>query len=104
MCSIRTLVGDSLSLSPERIRELSDLYEALGNETRLRILLMLMETKRPLHIRAIARELNQDYAAVYRHIQRLRKAGLVEVFEVGRSRVLALKDSDLVKNLLRIRQ
>jgi hypothetical protein len=40
-----------------------------------------------------------DYAAVYRHVRILETAKL-EVFEVGRSRVLTPRRPDLVSDLL----
>jgi len=41
-----------------------------------------------------------DYAAVYRHVHVLQTARLLEVFEVGRSRVLTPRRPDLVSDLL----
>lgn len=70
-------------------RTLSSVFNALGNPVRLRILSIISETKRPLHIKAVAKILQMDYGAVYRHVETLKKAGLLQVFEVGRSRVLA---------------
>ncbi len=69
--------------------DLSLVFDALRNPIRLRILSIIAETKRPLHIKAISKELKMDYAAVYRHIDTLKKSGLVQIFEVGRSRVIA---------------
>ncbi len=41
-----------------------------------------------------------DYAAVYRHIDVLKKANLVQIFEVGRSRVLSPLHVKVVKQLI----
>jgi hypothetical protein len=41
-----------------------------------------------------------DYAAVYRHVHVLRTARLLEVFEVGRSRVLTPRKPELISDLL----
>jgi len=79
---------------------LSAVFNALGNPIRLEILSIISETKRPLHIKAVAKTLQMDYAAVYRHVGILKKAGLVQIFEVGRSRVLSLIQADLVKQIL----
>ncbi len=75
----------------QRIAELSGIFNALGNETRLKILIIASQNDRPLHIKAYARLLKKRYSAVYRHIGILRRAGLVTVYEVGRSRVVALR-------------
>lgn len=73
----------------DETRHLSLIFSALGNPIRLKILLIVSETKRPLHIKAVAETLRMDYAGVYRHVNILKKAGLVQIFEVGRSRVLS---------------
>jgi ArsR family transcriptional regulator len=90
----------SIEVSPSRVENISKIFNALGNPVRLRILLMVQNTRRPLHIKAISRELKVDYAAVYRHVEILREAGLLEIFEVGRSRVLSLADPTLLSEFL----
>jgi len=68
----------------------------------LKIVELVSETERPLHIKAVAQVLKKDYAAVYRHVKVLEKSGLVGVYEVGRSRVIYLKNAELVKEFIRI--
>jgi DNA-binding transcriptional ArsR family regulator len=63
---------------------------------------MVTATKRPLHIKAISDQLKIDYAATYRHVSVLKKSKLVEVYEVGRSRVVSPKNEDLIKRILDI--
>jgi len=86
----------------QELRQVSAIFSALGNPTRLKIVEIVSETERPLHIKAIAQELKKDYAAIYRHIRVLEKNGLVGVYEVGRSRVIYLKNSELIKECVRI--
>ncbi|MCS7136664.1 MAG: winged helix-turn-helix domain-containing protein [Nitrososphaerota archaeon] len=86
--------------SEEQVERVSRLFEALGNKTRIKILLMVAESKRPLHIKAVAKSLKMDYAATYRHVKALEEAGLVEIYEVGRSRVLSLKNQEWLMDLL----
>ena len=57
----------------EELRKVSRVLKALSNVVRLKILLMLAETERPLHIEAVARNLGMDYGAVYRHVKVLKK-------------------------------
>ena len=83
---------------------LSIIFSALGNTTRLKILSVIRETKRPLHIKAVAKNLQMDYAAVYRHVEILKKVGLVEIYEVGRSRVLSLLHADLLNQIFALAQ
>lgn len=84
------------------VDKLSDIFGALGNPTRIKILLLISETKRPLHIKAVAKALRMDYAAIYRHVQVLEKNGLLEGYEVGRSRVLSPKKMELMKQMMEL--
>ncbi len=87
-------------LLEEDVHAVSRILSALGNPTRVRIIMLISETKRPLHIKAVAEILNKDYAAVYRHIKVLEKSGLLEIYEVGRSRVLSPKNPGLIKEFV----
>lgn len=88
-------------MSPdENLRKASTVFSALGSVVRLRIVKMLIDTKKPLHIKAVARNLSMDYAAVYRHVHVLRMAKVLDVFEVGRSRVLAPRKSSTILDLI----
>ena len=84
-------------LNERELRQVSEVFSALGSPTRLKIIEIVNETERPLHIKAVAKVLESDYAAVYRHIRVLEKCDLVGVYEVGRSRVIYLKNGELVK-------
>lgn len=78
----------------ERLEEAARYFHALGNRLRLRIILLLASTDRPLHIKAVSRRLKVSYPAIYRHIAVLKRAGIVRVYEVGRSRVVALNQPE----------
>lgn len=84
----------------EEISQVSTIFAALSNPIRLRILSLVSETKRPLHIKAVAKTLKKDYAAVYRHVDVLKRASLLQIFEVGRSRVLSPLHAETVKQLI----
>ena len=84
----------------EDLKAASEMFGALGNTVRLRILLMLMESKKPLHITAVASNLKMDYGGIYRHVEVLRGAGIIQVYEVGRSRVLSPVNTEMVKELI----
>ncbi len=84
------------------LRQVSAVFSALGSPTRLKIVELVSETERPLHIKAVAQALKKDYAAVYRHVKVLEKSGLVGFYDVGRSRVIYLKNAELVKEFIRI--
>ena len=86
----------------DEVRGVSRIFNALGNDTRVRILLLINKTRRPLHIKAVAKALNVNYAALYRHVKVLQRTDLLEVYEVGRSRVLSLKHKELTEKLIEI--
>jgi ArsR family transcriptional regulator len=85
----------------QELRQVSRVFSALGNPTRLRIVELVSETERPLHIKAVAQVLKKDYAAVYRHIRVLERCGLVGIYDVGRSRVIYLQNWQLIKECIR---
>ena len=84
----------------EDLKPASQTFSALGNAVRLRILLMLMDSKKPLHITAVASNLKMDYGGVHRHVEILKNAGLLQVFEVGRSRVLSPLNIEQVRDFI----
>jgi DNA-binding transcriptional ArsR family regulator len=84
----------------EDLKAASTTFGALGNPVRLRIMLMLMDSKKPLHITAVASNLKMDYAGVYRHVEVLRDSGLLQVYEVGRSRVLSPVNNEIVRDMI----
>jgi DNA-binding transcriptional ArsR family regulator len=88
-------------LNELELRQVSEIFSALGSSTRLKIIELVDETERPLHIKAVAQVLKRDYAAVYRHIRVLEKCGLIGVYDVGRSRVIYLKNVELIKECVR---
>lgn len=83
-------------------QRMSIIFDALGNPVRLKILSIIGETERPLHIKAVARSLKMDYAAIYRHVTILKQAGLLQVFEVGRSRILAPLHREVLDQIFRL--
>ena len=91
-----------LSSRESEIKRISKIFNALGNKTRVKVILLVNETKRPLHIKGIAQALDIDYAALYRHVQVLERSGLVEIYNVGRSRVLSIKNAESIKNIFEI--
>jgi ArsR family transcriptional regulator len=86
----------------EEIGKIALVFEAVGNPVRFKILMLVNETERPLHIKAVAKILKMDYAAVYRHVKILEKSGLIGIYEVGRSRVLYSKNAGVIKQIVQL--
>ncbi len=80
-------------------KQMALIYQSLGSEVRLKIINLILCTKRPLHIQAIANNIGRDYAGVYRHIRALKNSGLIDIYEVGRSRVVSIKKVEELKNV-----
>ncbi|MCS7113855.1 MAG: winged helix-turn-helix domain-containing protein [Nitrososphaerota archaeon] len=89
-------------LAEEEIRKVSNIFGAIGNTVRFKILMLVNESERPLHIKAVAKILKKDYAAVYRHVKVLEKSGLIRIYEVGRSRVLQAQNAEAIKKLVEV--
>ena len=83
----------------EEITLVARAFSALGNPVRLRILQLLAGSDRPLHIKAVAKLTKTRYNSVYKHVKILEDAGLITIFEVGRSRVLSLKNPELISRV-----
>ena len=75
-------------------------FNALGNPTRLRTLTLVSETNRPLRIMAIAKARIGLCSTVQTRQNAQRTGGLVEVYEVDRSRVLIIKDAKQLKQIV----
>lgn len=65
-----------------------DIYKAMGDKTRLRILVLL--TKKPLSVGEIAGILKISQPNVSRHLMVLSRAGLVNVAEISRHHIYSL--------------
>src|SRR5579883_2995664 len=77
-------------------------FSALGNPSRIKIIELLLSSQKPLHVKGIARLLGSDYAVTYRHIEKLQKAGILGIYEVGRSRVPYLKHKEELKEIIKL--
>ncbi|MGQ9624811.1 MAG: ArsR/SmtB family transcription factor [Candidatus Bathycorpusculaceae bacterium] len=86
----------------EEISKIALVFEAVGNPVRFKILMLVNETERPLHIKAVSKTLKIDYAAIYRHVKILEKSGLLGIYEVGRSRVLYSKNTEVIKRIVEL--
>jgi len=83
-------------------KDVSNIFTALGNPIRMKIISILFSSKKPLHIAAISRALKFDYVLIYRHVKVLERNKLVEIYDVGRSRVISPSNPDLIKSLIEL--
>ena len=62
----------------DEIEEISEVFKALSDPTRLRLVKLLRDQKGALCVNALARELNVTQSAVSQHLRVLRQIGLVK--------------------------
>jgi ArsR family transcriptional regulator len=65
------------------LSELRNVFKLLADETRLRILSLLLQTKEH-HVRALCERLGQSQPAVSHHLALLRTAGFIECRREGK--------------------
>ena len=65
------------------VESLAELFRALGDPNRLRILELLKTTKHPLCVNAIAMNIGISQSAISQHLKILRQQGLVNVKKEG---------------------
>lgn len=75
-------------------------FQALGDETRLRVARLLLGVGTPLAAGQIAYALNLSPSGLSRHLQILETAGVTERTRRGRSHIISLRTEDLAINKL----
>lgn len=70
-------------VSNSTIKDLVQIFKLLSDETRMRILFLLMQNNE-MHVRALCDVLQQSQPAVSHHLALLRVAGLIEARREGK--------------------
>lgn len=65
------------------IQKLSDIFKALSDPTRLKIIRMLSQNQRPACVNALTNRLDISQSAVSQHLKILKQAGLVQAERRG---------------------
>ena len=61
----------------DNVEELAELFKAISDVTRLRLIKLLAESRKPLCVNALSNKLGVSQSAVSQHLRILRQAGLV---------------------------
>jgi ArsR family transcriptional regulator len=88
-------------ISEEAVRELSQVFKLLSDETRLRILLYLAQNEE-LHVTDLCNRLGQSQPAVSHHLALLRVSGLIEARREGKHNFYSVRTdtfNDLIVEL-----
>jgi ArsR family transcriptional regulator len=61
----------------DQVEEIAELFKAFSDVTRLRLIKLLMDGRKPLCVNALSSKLGVTQSAVSQHLRILRQAGLV---------------------------
>jgi DNA-binding transcriptional ArsR family regulator len=75
---IISILADTNEATMEKIQELSEMFKALSDPTRLSLVKLLSDHEGALCVNALARELDVTQSAVSQHLRVLRQTGLVK--------------------------
>jgi DNA-binding transcriptional ArsR family regulator len=82
------------AIAPAQVKDAAPLFAALGDETRLRLLLRLCSTG-PLSITRLSTRSRVSRQAITKHLEVLGEAGLVRSSRLGRERIWQLEPKRL---------
>jgi DNA-binding transcriptional ArsR family regulator len=86
----------------DKIKELSEVYKALSDPTRLGLVKLLNDQEGALCVNALARELGVSQSAVSQHLRVLRQVGLVTGERRGSSVHYSLSQDELEVHKTRV--
>ncbi|MFC1768641.1 ArsR/SmtB family transcription factor [Nanoarchaeota archaeon] len=81
-------------------KEKSEYFKSLSEPIRLRIIEHLLYKKECLCICELSKLLNKDQSVIFRHIQILKKVGIVETCKENKYLMCCIKNKRKVKKLL----
>jgi len=82
------------------IKEKADFYKALSEPLRLRILHYLLGLEEYTCVKELAHIFKNDQSVIYRHLEVLRREGLVETRKQKKFLLCYVKDKEKVRKLL----
>ncbi len=80
---------------------LSEVFEALGNAVRLKLIILLEESSHT--VSELSEELEKPMQTVSRHLKKLRDKDLVQAESEGNSRLYKVKNPELIRRCLELR-
>lgn len=95
----RNLEGDGL-LDRDLMRAEASFFRALGDETRLNILLLLKTGEQ--NVTEICQKIEKDQSTISHHLACLRNCGLVKTRKEGKSVIYSLNGKDMIYRVLEL--
>jgi ArsR family transcriptional regulator len=83
-----------------KIKEKSKFYKALGEPIRLKILEFLIKSEKCSCICELGKLLKRDQSVIFRHIQILKNAGIINTNKRSKYLMCCIKDKDKIKKIL----
>ena len=84
----------------KNLEEKSRLYKALGEPIRLKIIEYLMEKGQCTCICELSKLLKRDQSVIFRHIQILKNADILNTNKEAKYLMCCIKDKDKIKKIL----
>ena len=84
----------------ENVDAKSEFFKALGEPNRLRIVEYLLKQGTCTCICELSKLLKRDQSVIFRHIQVLKRAGIVETRKEAKSLMCCISDVKLIRKLL----
>lgn len=85
-------------LNENKIIQLSNFYKSMGDPTRLRILITLLENKKS--VSELVNELNMSQSAISHQLQVLREHRIVKNERLGKSIIYSIDDNHVSKTII----
>jgi len=85
----------------KNIETKSKFFKALGDQVRLEIINYLMKKRAPICICNLSKVIKRDPSVIFRHVQLLKDAGIIETQKDNKFLMCKIKDKIKIEELLK---
>jgi DNA-binding transcriptional ArsR family regulator len=83
------------------VEDLYKIFKALGEKTRYRIILELLDTKNNICCTDLSTKLQKDLSTISRQLNILEESNLIVVTKINKTKCIKLRNQKLIKELLK---
>jgi len=83
------------------MKDLHEVFKALGEKTRYRIILELIDHKSNICCTDLSNNLKKDLSTISRQLNILKKSNLIIITKINKTKCIKLKNQILIKELLK---